>query len=389
MGRFNALKTTIDANIRENGNQEITGEILNRVLNEMVSVTEEEVADAAASGGGGGADLTEVNKKIAELTEETERLEAGKQDALVSGINIKTINGQNILGRGNIEIEGGGGGGTASEGAKMYPIYIPSLLMVEELSDTQKEANAAVYQSVINKEDAVYYLHQAIEGYDMDLRIVCTGISAAFGMVILQAYVYGVSTVTQFAITINEDGTITDDSPGDIPLGGGGTSVQVIDNLESTDATAALSANQGRVIKEMIDDLPSGGVAEGAKLYPIYSPKLMVTNSITEEQQAANKAAFEAAARGDNMWCYAANYNGDDAKLNAQMVVRADEGLLVTFIYTYIIPEQSVIQMMNQTYINSDGSIAIEIQGDTASPSIEIVENLIAQSVTTTLNTEV
>ena len=34
---------------------------------------------------------------------------AGKQDKLVSGTNIKTINGQSLLGSGNITIEGGGG----------------------------------------------------------------------------------------------------------------------------------------------------------------------------------------------------------------------------------------------------------------------------------------
>ena len=36
----------------------------------------------------------------------------GKQDALVSGTNIKTINGETILGSGNISIQGGGGGGS-------------------------------------------------------------------------------------------------------------------------------------------------------------------------------------------------------------------------------------------------------------------------------------
>lgn len=35
---------------------------------------------------------------------------SGKQDTLVSGTNIKTINGQSILGEGNIEIQGGGTG---------------------------------------------------------------------------------------------------------------------------------------------------------------------------------------------------------------------------------------------------------------------------------------
>lgn len=37
-----------------------------------------------------------------------------KQDTLVSGTNIKTINSQSILGEGNITIEGGGGGGITS-----------------------------------------------------------------------------------------------------------------------------------------------------------------------------------------------------------------------------------------------------------------------------------
>lgn len=39
-------------------------------------------------------------------------LASGKQDALVSGTNIKTINGTSILGSGNIEITGGGGSTT-------------------------------------------------------------------------------------------------------------------------------------------------------------------------------------------------------------------------------------------------------------------------------------
>lgn len=37
-----------------------------------------------------------------------------KQDVLVSGTNIKTINGESILGSGNIEIQGGGGGGVGT-----------------------------------------------------------------------------------------------------------------------------------------------------------------------------------------------------------------------------------------------------------------------------------
>lgn len=36
----------------------------------------------------------------------------GKQDSLVSGTNIKTINGSSLLGGGDMVISGGGGGGT-------------------------------------------------------------------------------------------------------------------------------------------------------------------------------------------------------------------------------------------------------------------------------------
>ena len=39
---------------------------------------------------------------------------SAKQDKLVSGTNIKTINGTSILGSGNIAIEGGSGGGSGT-----------------------------------------------------------------------------------------------------------------------------------------------------------------------------------------------------------------------------------------------------------------------------------
>ena len=51
------------------------------------------------------ADTTAVTASIAEAV-------SGKQDTLISGTNIKTINNESILGSGNITIEGGGGGGT-------------------------------------------------------------------------------------------------------------------------------------------------------------------------------------------------------------------------------------------------------------------------------------
>ena len=58
----------------------------------------------------GGADVTVNLSDFVNSSELTTALNT-KQDNLVSGTNIKTINGESILGSGNIEITGGGSGG--------------------------------------------------------------------------------------------------------------------------------------------------------------------------------------------------------------------------------------------------------------------------------------
>ena len=85
---------------------------------------------------------------------------ASKQDTLVSGVNIKTINGQTLLGEGNIEIQGGSGSGIpdAPSDDKLYgrkngnwsEVIIPStdnFATKQEISDmlTKSEA-ASTYQ---------------------------------------------------------------------------------------------------------------------------------------------------------------------------------------------------------------------------------------------------
>jgi hypothetical protein len=44
-----------------------------------------------------------------DLIDKVNELVDNKQDTLVSGTNIKTINNTSILGSGNIDIQGGGG----------------------------------------------------------------------------------------------------------------------------------------------------------------------------------------------------------------------------------------------------------------------------------------
>ena len=64
-----------------------------------------------------GADLSNYYTKT-ETDNAITAATSTKQDTLVSGTNIKTINGETLLGEGNIEIQGGSGGGKAIEAGR-------------------------------------------------------------------------------------------------------------------------------------------------------------------------------------------------------------------------------------------------------------------------------
>lgn len=74
------------------------------------------ISNSSTSGGGGGGMTPEERQELKQLRSDVEdvmgevaTLEADKQNKLVSGTNIKTVNGQSLLGTGDITIEGGGG----------------------------------------------------------------------------------------------------------------------------------------------------------------------------------------------------------------------------------------------------------------------------------------
>lgn len=163
MAQYATLKATIDAYIRQNGVKAITGPVLNGVLNAMVEslgngylfegealpngdpgTPDQNVVRYATRAGtytnyGGyvhdgkhlvwliwngswhahasqvptdAALVNAITTAIADFytKAQTDALLAGKQATLQSGVNIKTINNQSILGSGNITIQGGGGG---------------------------------------------------------------------------------------------------------------------------------------------------------------------------------------------------------------------------------------------------------------------------------------
>lgn len=86
----------------------------NQSLDSIIASIEQQIADkqdkisdldAIRSGAALGTTSLQEHQDVSHLATKTEV--GRKQDKLVSGTNIKTINGQNILGEGDIEIEGG------------------------------------------------------------------------------------------------------------------------------------------------------------------------------------------------------------------------------------------------------------------------------------------
>lgn len=103
-----ALETQVQANTTAIGNKANQSDLnaLSNGLSEKANSAD--LAEVATSGS-----YNDLNDKpvIPDTTNLATKSELNaKQDALVSGTNIKTINNQSILGEGNIEIQGGAGG---------------------------------------------------------------------------------------------------------------------------------------------------------------------------------------------------------------------------------------------------------------------------------------
>ena len=81
---------------------------------------------------------------------------ATKQDTLVSGTNIKTINNQSLLGSGNIDIQGGGGA-SIYDLTDIMAITLPSdQTYTNILADIQAQKDIRIYEEVTTGEDGLY-----------------------------------------------------------------------------------------------------------------------------------------------------------------------------------------------------------------------------------------
>ena len=103
---------------------------------------------------------TETDNAITDAT-------STKQDTLVSGTNIKTINNQSILGEGNIEIQGGGSSYTAGDGIDITNDVISVTGKVDTSAFTAHTADTVIH--VTSDEKAAWNAKSDFSGDYNDL----------------------------------------------------------------------------------------------------------------------------------------------------------------------------------------------------------------------------
>lgn len=106
-----------------------------------------------------------------QLVDRVEEFDELKQDILVSGTNIKTINNQSVLGSGNIEISGGSGdvSDVTVDGVSVVEDGVASIDLLGKVSTSSiGEANGIVpldANSLVDEQYLPSYVDDVIEGY--------------------------------------------------------------------------------------------------------------------------------------------------------------------------------------------------------------------------------
>lgn len=164
---------------------------------------------------------TELNDKITDLYDKLNT----KQATLVSGTNIKTINGNSILGSGNITIESGGGG--------------TSVTVDDNINSTSENPvqNKVIYSALLNKQDKIDFdnsdVYSSTQPNGVGVHLRTSGVTAG---------TYGPSANTTGSSVIIPK--ITVDNKGRITSAGNTT----FSNINAVAATKASQDGSGNVI---------------------------------------------------------------------------------------------------------------------------------------------
>ena len=194
---------------------------------------------------------------IAAETAAREQAVATKQDTLVSGTNIKTINGQTLLGEGNIEIQGGG-----------------TITVDSELSTTSENPvqNKVITNAINGKQDAGDYALKS-EIPDISGLATKTELSGKLDTVTYNSEKASFETKENAAATYQDKGDYATTAQlnskqdtlvsgtniktinGNSLLGEGDITIQAGGTVDTEMSDTSENAVQNKVIKKYIDDL--------------------------------------------------------------------------------------------------------------------------------------
>lgn len=190
---------------------------------------------------------------IAAETAARERAVATKQDTLVSGTNIKTINGQTLLGEGNIEIQGGG-----------------TITVDSELSTTSENPvqNKVITNAINGKQDAGDYAlkseipdtSELATKEELAAKLDTATYNSEKANFALKSELPDTSTLATTAQLNSKQDTLVSGTNiktinGNSLLGEGDITIQAGGTVDTEMSDTSENAVQNKVIKKYIDDL--------------------------------------------------------------------------------------------------------------------------------------
>lgn len=194
---------------------------------------------------------------IAAETAAREQAVASKQDTLVSGTNIKTINGQTLLGEGNIEIQGGGTITVDSELSTTSENPVQNKVITNAINGKQDAGDYALKSEIpdtselATKEELAGKLDTAT--YNSEKASFETKENAAATYQVKGDY------ATTAQLNSKQDtlvsGTNIKTINGNSLLGEGDITIQAGGTVDTEMSDTSENAVQNKVIKKYIDDL--------------------------------------------------------------------------------------------------------------------------------------
>ena len=151
----------------------------------------------AIKGGGESYDDTEIKNQIAK-----------KQDELISGTNIKTINKQSILGEGNITIPGGSGDTESSNNGSYVKRLEIKINFEGELSEEDMAHNAEVFAKASSGDNYIYWTNWMGVETSSIICIPPMEDYPVFNFVVKGMNMSDIPIITNFIIELYEDGSI-------------------------------------------------------------------------------------------------------------------------------------------------------------------------------------